>query len=294
MDLKASNIVSGDLVLFLRCCYRFLNEAWPHANREPVPDQGFEEAFRALCVSKLQDWNISKIREMHCGEDLLTASGTNHEIDIVGLHDQVSAIVELKHWEASTPTKNEVIVFFAKILDYLVANPKLMLKDVCPIFVSISGFEESGLAACLGLGIHPVGPGLRPLPILVDTAQRMEMEIRLGAAVDDELKKQLMNFWALLHRLSVALEETWISSRYGYLSENALVVKAASCAGFMPLVSNTEACRKFSASCVPSGFVRTACTCSSDKFCARSAARDAFKTPLLQQSTSADIASCSM
>jgi hypothetical protein len=97
---------------------------------------------------------------MHLGEDLLTASGTTHEIDLVGLHDQASAIVELKHWQSGPPTKNEVIVFFAKILDYVSANPALMLKDICPIFVSSSGFEESGLAACLGLGVHPVGPGL--------------------------------------------------------------------------------------------------------------------------------------
>jgi hypothetical protein len=85
MDLKTSNVVSSDLVRFLKFCYRFLNEYWPHANREPIPDQGFEEAFRSECVSKLRDWRISQIREMHLGEDLFTASGTDHEIDLVGL-----------------------------------------------------------------------------------------------------------------------------------------------------------------------------------------------------------------
>src|ERR1039458_131864 len=104
---------------------------------------------------------------MHLGDDLFTASGTNHEIDLVGTHDHASAIVELKHWESGPPSKNEIIVFFAKLLDYVAANSALMLRDICPIFVSISGFEESGLAACLGLGIHPVGPGLRPIPIMV-------------------------------------------------------------------------------------------------------------------------------
>src|SRR5712691_11669240 len=117
MNLKASNIVSGDLVHFLKCCYRFLNEEWLHTNREPLPDQGFEEAFRTTCTSKLPDWRISQVREMQLGEDLFTASGTNHEIDLVGLHDESSAIVELKHWQFGSPTKNEVIVFFAKILD---------------------------------------------------------------------------------------------------------------------------------------------------------------------------------
>lgn len=246
MDLKASNIVSGDLVRFLKRCYRFLNEEWPHANREPIPDQGFEESFRAACVSKLQDWRISQIREMHLGEDIFTASGTDHEIDLVGLHDQASAIVELKHWESSTPTKNEVIVFFAKILDYVTANPRLMLKDVCPVFVSVSGFEESGLAACLGLGIHPIGPGLRPLPILVDTAQKIEMEIRSGVTVDERLSDELLEFWAMLESMGTDLEATWVSSRCGYFSEKAIVVQAASCLDPIPLSRNL---RKANADC---------------------------------------------
>jgi len=238
MDLKTSNVVSSDLVRFLKFCYRFLNEYWPHANREPIPDQGFEEAFRSACVSRLRDWRISQIREMRLGEDLFTASGTDHEIDLVGLHDHASVIVELKHWQSSAPTKNEVIVFFAKILDYVTANPQLMLKDICPVFVSVSDFEESGLAACLGLGIHPIGPGLRPFPIIVDSAQRMEEEIRLGISVDDELSNQLIDFWAILNRLCLALEATWVSSRCGYLSENAIIVRAASCPDSKSLSGN--------------------------------------------------------
>jgi hypothetical protein len=229
MDLKTSNIVSGDLVHFLKFCYRFLNEEWPHANREPIPDQGFEEAFRTSCICKLRDWRISQVREMQLGEDLSTASGIGHEIDLVGLHDHASAIVELKHWQFAPPTKNEVIIFFAKILDYIAANPVLMLKDVCPIFISLSGFEGSGLSACLGLGIHPVGPGLRPLPVMVDSAQRMEVEIRSGIDSEDELRSQLLDFWATLHRLCLAVEPTWLSSRCGYFSENAIVLRATSC-----------------------------------------------------------------
>lgn len=237
MDLKKSNIVSSDLLLFLRRCYQFLNEEWPHADREPIPDQGFEEAFRATCVSKLRDWKVSQVREMQLGEDLMTASGTSHEIDLVGLHDQASAIVELKHWQI-TPTKNEVIIFFAKILDYVTANPTLMLRDVCPIFVSSSGFEESGLAACLGLGIHPIGPGLRPLPIIVDSTQRMEVEIQSGICGEDGLSSQIADLWLRINRLSFALESTWLSSRCAYLSENAIVVRAASCADSKELAQN--------------------------------------------------------
>jgi hypothetical protein len=229
MDLRNLKIVSDDLLSFMKCCYRFLNEEWPHANREPIPDQGFEEAFRATCVSKLKSWTISHIREMRLGEGLLTASGMSHEIDLVGLHDQISAIVELKHWESGSPAKNEVIVFFAKIFDFIAANPTLMLKDTCPIFVSLSGFEESGLAACLGLGIHPVGPALRPLPILIDSAKRMETEIGLNPDLLNDLRNEVIDLCSILHRICFSVEQTWLSNRCGFLSTNAIVVKAVSC-----------------------------------------------------------------
>jgi hypothetical protein len=235
MDVRTSNIVSYNLLAFLKHCYRFLNVEWPHATREPIPDQGFEETFRASCVSKLPDWRISQIREMQFGENLTTGSGTNHEIDLVGLHDQVSAVVELKHWESSPPTKNEVIVFFAKILDYVAANPQLALKDLCPIFVSAFGFEESGLAACLGLGVHPIGPGLRPLPIVIDTLQIIDAEVGAGASVDAEFTDQLAELWTLVRFLSTALEGTWVSSRWAYLSDNAIVVRAVTCLDSVPL-----------------------------------------------------------
>ena len=238
MDLKASNLVSPRVLEFLRHAYRFLNLDWPHASREPIPDQGFEETFRSACVTKLPAWTISQIREMHLGQDLLTASGTSHEVDVVGSCDQATAILELKHWESGTPTKNEVVVFFAKIFDYLATNPQLVLREVCPIFVSLSGFEESGLAACLGLGIHPIGPQLRPLPIIVDAAQRMDAELQASPGIYTELSDELADLWAMIYSLSTALMATWIGNRCGYLSENTILLTAASCSDSISLSRN--------------------------------------------------------
>ena len=132
MDLKASNLVSSGVLDFLRHSYRFLTLEWPHADREPIPDQGFEEAFRSACVTKLPGWRISQIREMHFGDDLMTASGTNHEIDTVGSRDQAVVVLELKHWQAGIPTKNEVIVSFAKIFDYLCHKSTARLEGDLP------------------------------------------------------------------------------------------------------------------------------------------------------------------
>ena len=61
--------------------------------------------------------------------------------------------------------KNDVIVFFAKILDYICYNTDLLKQVLIPVFLSTFAFEYTGLAACLGLGIHPMAPGLRPLPL---------------------------------------------------------------------------------------------------------------------------------
>jgi hypothetical protein len=44
-------------------------------------------------------------------------------------------------------------------------------REVLPVLVSTTQFEETGLAACLGLGIHSIAPSLRPLPVLRASAK---------------------------------------------------------------------------------------------------------------------------
>ena len=211
---------------FLRHCYRFVNEEWQHADRTDLPDQGFEGNFRSGCITRLTGWEISQEREMRLGYELSTASGILHEIDIVAKHEDVTAIMELKNRQDS-PAKNDVVVFFAKILDYLALNPSLLLKGLCPVFMSTAAFETQGLAACLGLGIHPVGPGLRPVPILVDNAKRIEFELRQGRQVSKETYARFEDFCAELNNTCLSLTDDWISSRFGYRSEDTIVVKAA-------------------------------------------------------------------
>ena len=70
-------------VNFLRHCYRFVNEEWGHTDRQDLPDQGFEASFRASIINGLSGWETSQEREMGLGQQLSTASGVLHEIDIV-------------------------------------------------------------------------------------------------------------------------------------------------------------------------------------------------------------------
>ena len=138
---------------FLVRCYRFVAFEWPHVDRIQVPDRGFEQRFRESCVLELPDWSISTEREFYLGSGLDTASGVAHEVDIIANHPDLIAIMELKNWGSAGPGKNDVIVFFAKVLDYLATNPTLLFGDVCLSFMSRSSFDSSGLSACLGLGI---------------------------------------------------------------------------------------------------------------------------------------------
>ncbi len=212
-------------VEFLKRCYRFINEEWGHADRQDLPDQGFENHFRASLITNLSGWEVSQEREMGLGQQLSTASGVLHEIDIVAGHADVTAILELKNRQGP-PSKNDVIVLFAKLLDYLVLNPQLLLKELCPIFMSTSPFEQSGLATCLGLGIHAVGPGLRPIPVLIDNARRIAVEFSRGIQVNEETFERYQEFCSEINRVSLSQRDNWFSSRFGYLSEDTIMVKA--------------------------------------------------------------------
>ena len=73
---------------------------------------------------------------MRLGDGLDTASGVYHEVDIVAQTSDLIAILEIKNRHGHPPDKNDVIIFFAKILDYLALNPTLLLqRDIASIYV---------------------------------------------------------------------------------------------------------------------------------------------------------------
>lgn len=211
---------------FLRHCYKFLTQSWQHADRELIPDQGFEERLRESCILASQEWRVSQPRELNLGGDLDTSSGTLHEIDLVVEQTECFAILEAKNRKDDLPEKNDVIVFFAKILDYLTSNPTVTQREICPVFISTFGFERSGLAACVGLGIHPVAPSLRPLPVLIDSMWRMEIELGKGLEMDAEWQGEFSDFRSELNRFASILQPTWFSERFGYQTEETITSRA--------------------------------------------------------------------
>ena len=225
MTMRLENDLPAAGLSFLKHCYHFVNTVWQHTDRDASPDQGFERAFRASCVS-LGGWEISQEREMRLGQGLPTASGVLHEIDIVAVHPEVNAILELKNRQ-DTPGKNDIALFFAKMVDYLAINPPLLLKEFLPVFMSTTGFEQNGLAACLGLGIHPVAPGLRPVPVLIDNAKRINGVLRKDIRVSEETLDRFDDFRAELNGICLNLADSWFGSGFGYRAENTIVLRAA-------------------------------------------------------------------
>ena len=226
MEVQVDNHLPDTALRFLKRGYLFINKEWQHIHREPTGDQGFERHFRESCVTNFPNWIISQEREMRLGQGLETASGVLHEVDLVAQTSNLVVVVEIKNRLGRLPEKNDVIIFFAKILDYLAFNPILLMREVLPTFMSSSSFEESGLATCLGLGIHPIAPELRPLPVLVDSTLRMDKEIQTGLSLPSEVMDEFEEFCVKLNRLSVDLNETWLTNRCGFHSEDTITMKA--------------------------------------------------------------------
>ena len=187
--------------------------------REPLPDEGFEQRFRDSCLRQLPGWAVAPPMEMRLGAGLETLSGVLHEVDIVAKTGAATAVAELKNLGGG-PGKNDIIIFHAKVLDYLLANPHLADDEICLAFVSRTTFDHNGLAACLGLGIHPVASDLRPLPVLINNAMAMQTELDRGLPVAADTLSRFEDWCDNLNRLAFALQETWLNYRCDYLYDD--------------------------------------------------------------------------
>lgn len=226
MSLRVEEEVPKAAIDLLKHCYVFVTKDWQHLPREDTPDQGFEARLREHCITKLAGWSISQHREMNLGMGLLTASGVLHEVDVVTQRKPTVGILELKNRPANPPEKNDVIVFFSKILDYLCHTPALLNSHLVLTFVSSYAFDQSGLAACLGLGVHPVAPDMRPLPVLCDTARRMLREREKGCSLSPGDAVALEEFCAKLNKVVALLRETDANVRFDCFDDLTLAVRA--------------------------------------------------------------------
>jgi hypothetical protein len=95
-----------------------------------------------------------------------------------------------------------------------------------PIFVSSYPFQQSALAACLGLGIHPVAPQLRPLPILLDNANRMTTEMDKGLTLSSSDALAVADFCAELANIASLTAGADANNRFDYFNDFTIAVRA--------------------------------------------------------------------
>ena len=62
--------------------------------------------------------------------------------------------------------------------------------------------------------------------MLVENARIIDAEFRKGMQATEEIKEQFQDYCAELNRICITLADNWIDSRFGYLSGDAIVVKA--------------------------------------------------------------------
>ena len=192
----------------------------------------FEESVPRLkkCLNILSEeeiWYRPNENVVSVGNLVLHLCGNVNQWLLSTLGDEPDTRVRQKEFDEPGPIPTAKLI---SDMDVIMGKVNNLLEDLQPGVLlepkKVQSFEESGLTACLGLGIHPVGPGLRPVPILVDNAKRIDVELRQGLKVSDETRDQFQDFCAELNGICLSLTDNSISSRCGYRSDDTIVLKA--------------------------------------------------------------------
>jgi hypothetical protein len=229
MVVRPTSTATPEVLTLLREAYRFVAVTWPRVPRDLIPDQGFERRLReaVATATATNGWTLAPASQFEIDAEPATASGVLHEVDLVARHADaaIRIVVEAKNWGHQLG-KNEIIVFFAKLLDFFAGRPNLLERRVGAFVASAGSFDESGLQACVGLGMHPIAPDVRPFPVLVDTARRMAFDLTNGFQPSVGLADDLDDFGAAVNRLGVGLEPLELPKRLAYKSDREIVIRA--------------------------------------------------------------------
>jgi hypothetical protein len=170
---------------------------------------------------------VSLPREMRLGGSYQSTSGILHELDLVCSRGDLRIVWELKHW-SNHAEKNAVVGFWAKLIDFLAANSDLAAQENVPVFMTTSTFDAHGLAAALGLGIEPLAPGLRPLPVLAYNLRLLDAELKRTPAFRADVEGLVDDYGASCARLATLLVGSSMSERVGRISDTAISLKTRS------------------------------------------------------------------
>lgn len=115
----------------------------------------YEDYLRASLGSSLALDFISSKRDMGMGQGLASRSGLRHELDLIARKHSYYFIFELKHYAHSQLTKDMLLVFNQKVLDFYVENYRLLktLKLYRVFVTRSSNIDESLRQFCALWGI---------------------------------------------------------------------------------------------------------------------------------------------
>lgn len=118
-------------------------------------DQGFERLLRESLDDALMPGQVSGIRDMGMGDDLVPAIVPRHELDLMLGCEEGRFVVEAKAWQGEVG-KEAVIVFLAKILDFMAATGFEPVTPIFAGFIALTSFSDAALRIIFTCGLIPL------------------------------------------------------------------------------------------------------------------------------------------
>jgi len=175
----------------------FLKRLWPHAPRSAEDrDQGFERSFREYIWSKLRPELISSYHDLSFAAGLSTLSGLTHELDLLARWENQEWVFELKNGGGSELSKEMLMVFNEKVLDFYFANYGfLSTSRIMRCLLTGAGWIQNNLRAyCAVWGIVLIDNELFPipaLPALFEQYKKYAMSGKLPGVEEGEITEAL-------------------------------------------------------------------------------------------------------
>jgi len=117
-------------------------------------DQGFERLLREAMEVALPFGHTSGIRDLGMGDGRTPAIVRRHELDLILRCREGRLAIEAKAWREEVD-KDAVIIFLAKVLDFMAMINFEPLGPVYLGFIGLHGFSEAALRIIFACGIIP-------------------------------------------------------------------------------------------------------------------------------------------
>jgi hypothetical protein len=144
------------------CVIQDFTRAWPSQLRyshnahiaASDTDEGFERLLREALDGVFPAGDVSGIRDLGLGDGIVPVLVPQHEIDLILRCREGKFVLEAKAWAAEVG-KEPVIIFLAKVLDFLASSSFDFSTPVHLGFIGLGGFSEAAHRAMFATGIVP-------------------------------------------------------------------------------------------------------------------------------------------